>query len=159
MLKNKKDNEILKFNAYNCLIRNIPILEEWSGLEYDQVLYDSERDSKLPEIFRNKIMNHSHLYFIVVPDKQDEPVVYPAGHCVESVYSYPEHDAGSSHMYFVVVPDKQDEPVVQPSGHCDESVYSYPKHGCGLSHLYFIVVPDRQEEPVVQPSGQDEKLI
>ena len=65
-MKNKQDNEIFKFNAYNCIIKNIPTLEEWSGLKYHQILYDSEIDGKSSEIFRKKIINHSHLYFIII---------------------------------------------------------------------------------------------
>ena len=44
----------------------IPKLEYWCGLKYGQVLYDSDFDGKSSEIFKNKIINHSHLYFIVI---------------------------------------------------------------------------------------------
>ena len=67
LMKNKKDNEIFKdiiFNKY--IVNNIPILEEWSGLKFNEVLYDSEKDGKSSEIFRNKVVNYSHLYFIVI---------------------------------------------------------------------------------------------
>ena len=51
----------------NPFIRSyIPTLEDWSGLKYGQVLYDSDVDGKSSEIFKNKIINHSHLYFIVI---------------------------------------------------------------------------------------------
>ena len=67
LIKNKKDNEIFKpFNAYKYIINNIPILEEWSGLKYKEILYDSNKDDKSSEIFRNKIINHQHLYFIII---------------------------------------------------------------------------------------------
>ena len=46
--------------------QNIPTLEDWSGLKYKQILYDSDVDGKSSQIFRNKIINHSHLYFIVI---------------------------------------------------------------------------------------------
>ena len=48
---------------------NIKTLEEWSGYQYDidkSVIFDSDRDGKLNTIFRKKIANHEHLYFIVI---------------------------------------------------------------------------------------------
>ncbi len=48
------------------VVNNIPILEKWCGLKFKEVLYDSEIDGKSSSIFRNKTMNHSHLYFIVI---------------------------------------------------------------------------------------------
>ncbi len=48
------------------IVNNFNKLEEWSGLKYHQILYDNDIDDKSPQIFRNKIMNHSHLYFIVI---------------------------------------------------------------------------------------------
>ena len=45
---------------------NISKLEEWSGLKYRQVLYDSDVDGQSSQIFQDKIINHSHLYFIVI---------------------------------------------------------------------------------------------
>jgi hypothetical protein len=67
LMKNKKDNEIFKpINAYKYVVNNIPILEEWSGLEYHQILYDSDVDGKQSSTFKDKILNHQHLYFIVI---------------------------------------------------------------------------------------------
>ena len=57
-LKNKINNEFI--------VNNFNKLEEWSGLNYKEVIYDSEKDGKSDQTFRNKIMNHSHLYFIVI---------------------------------------------------------------------------------------------
>ena len=52
---------------YNSSIKyNIPELENWSGLKYKQILYDSDVNGKSSEKFKNKIINHSHLYFIVI---------------------------------------------------------------------------------------------
>ena len=45
---------------------NLDTLEEWSGHQVSQVLYDSDIDGNDKEIFRNKILNHEHLYFIVI---------------------------------------------------------------------------------------------
>ena len=56
------DNSFIKYK--------ISTLENWCGLKYKQVLYDSDVDNKSSEIFRNKIINHSHLYFIVI-DSED----------------------------------------------------------------------------------------
>ena len=50
---------------------NITTLEDWSGLKYKQVLYDSDVDGKSSEIFKNKIINHSHLYFIVIDSDEN----------------------------------------------------------------------------------------
>ena len=41
-------------------------MEEWSGLKYHQILYDSLNDGKSSKTFRNKIINHSQLYFNVI---------------------------------------------------------------------------------------------
>ena len=57
--------------------QNIPTLEEWSGLKYKQVLYDSDIDGKSSEIFRNKILKHKQLYFIV---KDSEGNVFGHNH-------------------------------------------------------------------------------
>ena len=48
------------------IMYNMDKLEEWSGMKYNSVLYDSERDGKDSEVFREKIMNHEHLYFIPI---------------------------------------------------------------------------------------------
>ena len=45
---------------------NVELLEEWSELNFDSVLYDSNRDGKKSKDFRSKILGHEHLYFIVV---------------------------------------------------------------------------------------------
>ena len=47
---------------------NISKLEEWSGYKYDTVIYDSEIDGKGSKTFEDRIMNHEHLYFIIVDD-------------------------------------------------------------------------------------------
>ena len=53
------------------ITNNINKLEEWSKLKFNQIVYDSDIDGKSNEIFRNKIINHSHLYFIVIDDKNN----------------------------------------------------------------------------------------
>ena len=45
---------------------NIDMLEEWSGLEVGEVLYDSERDGKQSKTFRDKILHHKQMYFIII---------------------------------------------------------------------------------------------
>ena len=45
---------------------NICKLEEWSGKKFSSIIYDSERDGTDCSIFREKIMNQSKLYFIVI---------------------------------------------------------------------------------------------
>ena len=48
------------------ITNNIQTLETWSGHQVNTVLYDSDIDGKDSQIFRNKTMNHQHLYFIVI---------------------------------------------------------------------------------------------
>ena len=45
---------------------NIDMLEEWSGLEVGEVLYDSERDGKESKTFRDQILHHKQMYFIII---------------------------------------------------------------------------------------------
>ena len=48
------------------VVKNICQLEEWSGYQYDKVIYDSDLDSTDGDVFRNKILNHQNLYFIII---------------------------------------------------------------------------------------------
>ena len=48
------------------IIDYVTLLKEWSIFEFNQVLYDSDKNDKTNEIFRNQIINHSHLYFIII---------------------------------------------------------------------------------------------
>ena len=50
---------------------NILTLEDWSGLKFKKVLYDSDVDGKSAEIFKKKIINHSHLYFVVIDSDEN----------------------------------------------------------------------------------------
>ena len=59
-----KGGHFYKPNKY--IVNNIDKLEEWSGLKYSSVLYDSKRDGKDFSIFREKIIKHGHLNFIVI---------------------------------------------------------------------------------------------
>ena len=45
---------------------NISKLEEWCGNKFSNVLYDSDIDGKEGKMFRSKILNHQHLYFIII---------------------------------------------------------------------------------------------
>ena len=54
----------ITFDTY--IINNINTLEKWCGKKYDKVLYDSDVDSKDIEIFHTMIMEHRHLYFIII---------------------------------------------------------------------------------------------
>ena len=65
--KNLKDNETIKFGyPYRYIINNMTQLEEWSGKKYSETLYDSDIDGKDSSIFRNKILHHNQLYFIII---------------------------------------------------------------------------------------------
>ena len=50
---------------------NFNTLEDWCGHRVNAVLYDSLIDGKDGYEFRNRILNHQHLYFIVVDDKNN----------------------------------------------------------------------------------------
>ena len=64
-----KENEIIKpIHSIKYVINNIPTLEEWCGLKYSQVLYDSDIDGTDSVTFRERIMNHEHVYFIIIDD-------------------------------------------------------------------------------------------
>ena len=60
---NKELNERMKLTNY--IMNNKSVLEEWSGKTFNRVLYDSDNDDKKASTFREKIMNHGQLYFIV----------------------------------------------------------------------------------------------
>ena len=63
----------LNNRGYNeHVYKNLSKLEEWSGHQMDQVLYDSDIDGKSSSsIFRRKILRHSHLYFIVIDSNEN----------------------------------------------------------------------------------------
>ena len=66
VLRNSKPNEtIKKINPYKYITNNIKTLEKWSKKKYNRVLYDSKHDGKDASVFRDKIMDHKHLYFIL----------------------------------------------------------------------------------------------
>ena len=66
-LENKKISKKLNNRGNNEYVyKHIKTLEEWSGQQVNNVLYDSDIDGKGSEIFRDKILNHNHLYFIVI---------------------------------------------------------------------------------------------
>ena len=65
--KYKPENVIIKDGIYHKYItNNIPILEEWSGKEYNTVLFDSDIDGDDCELLHSIILEHSSLYFIVI---------------------------------------------------------------------------------------------
>ena len=63
-----KDNEVIKLSDayYKYVVNSIPKVEEWCGCKYNSVLYDSDVDSKEIKTFKERVMNQSHLYFIIV---------------------------------------------------------------------------------------------
>ena len=70
MRRSLEANESIKDYYYhkmdNHILMNIHKLEEWSGHSYDKVVYDSDIDGKEVEVFRSRVVNHQHLYFIVI---------------------------------------------------------------------------------------------
>ena len=73
---------------------NMAQLEAWSGQKYSEVLYDSDIDGKDSSIFRNKIMNHNQLYFIVIDSKNN---VF--GHYHSSVINKIDRDIYDSNIF------------------------------------------------------------
>ena len=72
MENNKGKKMISSIDIDNeCIQDNVGLLEEWSGLQVNTVLYDSQRDGKGSSTFRHKILNHQHLYFIAIDDKDN----------------------------------------------------------------------------------------
>ena len=59
--------------AYEVYVEdNIPILEEWSGCSFESILFDSDfciGKGNVEQTFRERILNHKHLYFIVIDDE------------------------------------------------------------------------------------------
>ena len=71
MEKYKQDNEIFKDINLNYIIYYIPLLEEWSGLNFNQILYDSEIDERTNKSLNHKIFDKNNLYFIVIDSKNN----------------------------------------------------------------------------------------
>ena len=55
-------------NYTELIYSKIIYFREWSGQKFNSILYDSNVDDNNTETFRNKIMNHQHLYFIVIDE-------------------------------------------------------------------------------------------
>ena len=49
-------------------IPSLSTLEEWCGMKYQCVIYDSDKDGQESSVFTNKILNKSNLYFINYDD-------------------------------------------------------------------------------------------
>ena len=62
-----EDMKLKDLSQYKRFIEhNMNLLEQWSGHTFKSLLYDSDSDAKESSVFRNKVLNHSHLYFIVI---------------------------------------------------------------------------------------------
>ena len=62
-----EENEIIKDVVYNRYIRmNIRTFKTWSGLDDYSVLYDSDVNGYENDLFKEKILNHENLFFIIV---------------------------------------------------------------------------------------------
>ena len=64
--KKKTTNKLNNVINNEYITNNLETLETWSGHKVNTVIYDSDVDSKNCQTFRNKILNHQHLYFIVI---------------------------------------------------------------------------------------------
>jgi hypothetical protein len=82
------------------IINNIPILEEWCGLKYKEIIYDSFKDGKLGKIFRNKIMNHSHLYFIII-DSHDNVFGHFDSAVIDKIGEDPSNSIYDSNIFMI----------------------------------------------------------
>ena len=70
--KELQNNESIKLgDPYKYVEHNISKLEEWCGYQMNSVLYDSERDGKDGSTFRQKILHHDKLYFIVIDSENN----------------------------------------------------------------------------------------
>ena len=63
---NEKINDYYYYKLDKQILLNIETLEEWSRCMYNCVVYDSDIDGKDTMVFQNRVLNHSHLYFIVI---------------------------------------------------------------------------------------------
>ena len=63
---NEKINDYYYYKLDKQILLNIETLEEWSRCMYNCVVYDSDIDGKDTMVFKNKLLNHSHLYFIAI---------------------------------------------------------------------------------------------
>ena len=82
-----KEYESMREEYNKHIINNIPILEEWCGYKYKEILYDSEIDGKSSEIFRDQIINHSHLYFIII-DSNDNVFGHYHNNIIDRIADY-----------------------------------------------------------------------
>ena len=64
-------NEIVKYDGLKYIMNNIKVLEKWSGKKYSTILYDSKRDGDSKPVFKDRIMNQSQLYFIVIDSSEN----------------------------------------------------------------------------------------
>ena len=71
--KGIKGNACIDFSEINNdhIEENVGLLEEWSGLSYDRIVYDSDKDGKNSEMFKQKVMDQEHLYFIVIDNQNN----------------------------------------------------------------------------------------
>ncbi len=65
-IREENEKQMIEKTYKEHIINNIAILEEYSGYKYKEIIYDSNKDGKSSSIFRNKIINRSHLYFIII---------------------------------------------------------------------------------------------
>ena len=79
-MKDTAEEIALRLEIYKqYLLKNIPLLEDWSGKIFSKVLYDSERDGKESSIFKNSVISHENLYFIEIDEENNIfGIYYPA---------------------------------------------------------------------------------
>jgi hypothetical protein len=72
--QNKKANEIFIGDEINYLYRQVPLLKNWCGKEFDKIIYDSDKDVNKYDngatLFA-KIKNKPNLYFIIIDSNEN----------------------------------------------------------------------------------------
>jgi len=72
--QNKKANEIFIGDEINYLYRQVPLLNNWCGKEFDKIIYDSDEDENKNDngatLFA-KIKDKPNLYFIIIDSNEN----------------------------------------------------------------------------------------
>ena len=137
--KGKSSKYLIDINNEH-IEENIEILEEWSERQVDNILYDSDRDGKDSQTFRNKIMNHQHLYFIIIDNQNN---VF--GHYHDSVINKIGSSIFDKKIFLFTLfsngrcEAKKYKPIIEVSTKIsnDNGFYEGPDHGIWLKFYNF----------------------
>ena len=110
LIKQRLGKEVTSSIKDDVVCNNLDKLEEWSGCEYNKVLYNSDIDDKTNTVLLNRIKNHNHLYFIVTDTNNNTFGHYHIQKMLDSS-SY-----GAKFMF-----------TLNNNGRCDVKKYSFTK--------------------------------